>query len=191
MNGHRAEITACPPGGLFTLVYGVGVLTTVFLSNDATAVVLTPAILASVRKAKVEPLPHLFACALIANAASFVLPISNPANLVVFRQGLPPLGDWLRWFSVPSVLSIAATYLVLRVYFREELQGSIEHEIPGEPLQTNGRLVLGGLGCVVAVLLTASSLNKDLGLPTCLAALAVTAVVSLKARLRLLIEEWP
>ena len=77
---------------LFLLVYGVGTLVTIFMSNDATAVVLTPAILTAVRKAKVTPLPYLFVCALIANAASFVLPISNPANLVVFHTGMPPLG---------------------------------------------------------------------------------------------------
>jgi arsenical pump membrane protein len=35
---------------------------------------------------------------------------------------------------------------------------------------------------VTAVLLTASALNKDLGLPTCLAALAITVAVSIKAR---------
>jgi arsenical pump membrane protein len=34
----------------------------------------------------------------------------------------------------------------------------------------------------VVVLLAASSLGKDLGLPTCLAALAITAVVSIRAR---------
>ena len=71
---------------LFTLIYGLGTVVTILLSNDATAVVLTPAVLTAVRKAKAEPLPYLFACALIANAASFVLPISNPANLVVFQQ---------------------------------------------------------------------------------------------------------
>jgi arsenical pump membrane protein len=38
---------------LFLLVYSVGTLVTLFMSNDATAVVLTPAILAAVRKAKV------------------------------------------------------------------------------------------------------------------------------------------
>src|ERR1700710_2689246 len=103
---------------LFTLVYGIGTLVTIFMSNDATAVVLTPAILTAVRKAKVQPLPYLFACALIANAASFVLPISNPANLVVFHEGLPPLGRWLASFGVPSVLSIAATYGVMRLLFR-------------------------------------------------------------------------
>jgi arsenical pump membrane protein len=40
---------------LFLLVYGVGTLVTIFMSNDATAVVLTPAILTAVRKAKVSP----------------------------------------------------------------------------------------------------------------------------------------
>jgi di/tricarboxylate transporter len=71
---------------LFLLIYGVGVVVTAFLSNDATAVVLTPAVFAVARKAKVEPLPLLLICAFVANAASFVLPISNPANLVLYRQ---------------------------------------------------------------------------------------------------------
>ena len=80
------------PTRLFALVYAVGTLVTVFLSNDATAIVLTPAVYAATRAAGLrEPLPYLFVCALIANAASFVLPISNPANLVVFGPaGLPP-----------------------------------------------------------------------------------------------------
>ena len=70
---------------LFLLVYLVGVLVTVFLSNDATAVVLTPAVFAATQAAKADkPLPYLFVCAFVANAASFVLPISNPANLVVY-----------------------------------------------------------------------------------------------------------
>ncbi|MGI4852654.1 MAG: arsenic transporter [Janthinobacterium lividum] len=167
---------------LFTLVYGIGTLTTIFMSNDATAVVLTPAILTAVRKAKVEPLPHLFACALIANAASFVLPISNPANLVVFHQGMPPLGQWLLSFGLPSILSIVTTYLVMRMVFRKDLQGKIEEEVKPEELQINGKLVLAGLGCVIAILLIASAMGKDLGLPTCLAALAVTAVISIKAK---------
>src|ERR1700690_2060455 len=95
---------------LFLLVYGVGTLVTIFMSNDATAVVLTPAILAAVRKAKVTPLPYLFVCALIANAASFVLPISNPANLVVFHTGMPPLARWIANFGVPSAFSIGVTF---------------------------------------------------------------------------------
>jgi arsenical pump membrane protein len=167
---------------LFTLVYGVGTVVTIFMSNDATAVVLTPAILTAVRKAKVEPLPYLFVCALIANAASFVLPISNPANLVVFHNGMPPLGQWLLSFGVPSVLSIVATYAIMRLIFRKDLRSAIDCEVQAAPLNGDGKLVLVGLAVMVLVLLTASSLKKDLGLPACLAALAITAAVSIKAR---------
>src|SRR6202034_3720680 len=44
---------------LFLLIYGAGTLVTIFMSNDATAVVLTPAILAAGRQAKGRPLPSL------------------------------------------------------------------------------------------------------------------------------------
>jgi arsenical pump membrane protein len=167
---------------LFALVYGVGTLVTIFMSNDATAVVLTPAILTAVRKSKVEPLPHLFVCALIANAASFVLPISNPANLVVFHTGMPPLGQWLSSFAIPSILSIAATFVVMRFLFREELCKSIDAQVEDSSLSGNGKLVLSGLAIMICVLLTASALKKDLGLPTSLAALVITAVFSIKAK---------
>jgi arsenical pump membrane protein len=167
---------------LFLLVYAVGTIVTIFMSNDATAVVLTPAILAVIRKVKVSPLPYLFVCALVANAASFVLPISNPANLVVFHTGMPPLGHWLAAFGVPSVLSIAATYAVMRMFFRADLNGRTEH--PAEPVKLTvpGKVVLWGLAFVVAALLTTSAMKKDLGLPTCLAALVITAVASFVAK---------
>jgi arsenical pump membrane protein len=168
---------------LFTLVYLAGTAVTILMSNDATAVVLTPAILHATRKAKVPPLPYLFACALIANAASFVLPISNPANLVVFHTGMPPLGQWLAAFAVPSVLSIAATFVVIRFLFPNELRQSIDANLKDAPLSANGKLVLGGLAVMIGVLLAASAMKKDLGLPTCLAALLITAVVSIKAKL--------
>ncbi len=167
---------------LFALIYTVGIVVTVCMSNDATAVVLTPAVLTAVRRSRVQPLPYLFACAMIANAASFVLPISNPANLVVFHSGMPPLGRWLLSFLVPSLASIAVTFGVLRWYFRRELCASIDCEIERVTLTAHGKLVIGGLAFVIGVLLATSALGRDLGLPTCLAALAITVVVSIKNR---------
>lgn len=167
---------------LFTLIYVVGTLVTVFLSNDATAVVLTPAVLAAVRRSKAEPLPYLFACALIANAASFVLPISNPANLVVFRTQMPSLLYWLASFAVPSALSIAATYAVVRWCFRRELRNGVAKLELRTHLTGNGRLVLVGIVLEIGVLLVASAMNWDLGLPTCLAALSIAAFVLARAR---------
>lgn len=167
---------------LFALVYAAGTLVTICMSNDATAVVLTPAILTVIRKAKVQPLPFLFACALIANAASFVLPISNPANLVVFRGNMPSLAHWLAAFIVPSVLSIATTYAVLKLLFRQDLCERIETTHESTELKPEGKLVLAGLLAVVAVLLAASAFDLNLGLPTCIAAVLITAIVSIKQK---------
>jgi arsenical pump membrane protein len=144
---------------------------------------LTPAVLAAIRRSRVDPLPFLFACAMVANAASFVLPISNPANLVVFHSRMPPLAQWLAAFLVPSLLSIAVTFVVLRWYFRRELCAAIDCDIEQVTLNTGGKLVLAGLGLVVLVLLVASALGRDLGLPTFLAAIAITTAVVLHSRL--------
>lgn len=167
---------------LFVLVYAVGTLVTVFLSNDATAVVLTPAILTAVRHARAKPLPYLFVCAFIANAASFVLPISNPANLVVFRGAMPPLGTWLAAFAIPSLVSIAATFVVLRWVFRSQLAESIEPQVSEQRLNRNGKLVVGSVALMVAVLLIASGFGLDLGLATCVVAVAITAAICVKER---------
>ncbi len=170
------------PLRLFTLIYLVGTVVTIFLSNDATAVVLTPAVFAAVKRARANPLPCLFACALIANAASFVLPISNPANLVVFHQGMPPLGAWLVMFLLPSFVSVVVTYLLLRFYFRRELAGECDGQDAVPSLPPAGRWVLAGIGLVAVTLLAASALHWNLGLPTCLAALVVFTAVLLRQR---------
>ncbi len=69
--GLAARHAGGSPRRLFLLIYAAGIAVTAFLSNDATAVVLTPAVLTIVQRLKVEPRPHLLACAFIANAASF------------------------------------------------------------------------------------------------------------------------
>jgi len=95
---------------------------------------------------------------------------------------MPPLGRWLADFGVPSVFSILVTFFVMRLFFRQELSQRIECEVEDTKLSGSGRFVLTGLALMIAVLLTASAMKKDLGLPTCLAALAITAAVSIKAR---------
>jgi arsenical pump membrane protein len=167
---------------LFLIVYVVGVIVTVVLSNDATAVVLTPAVYAAARAAKVEPLPYLFVCAFIANAASFVLPISNPANLVVFGKQMPPLLAWLRIFALPSVVAITATYVALRWTQRRALDSSVADMDDTGPLSSTGKLAAAGILLTAVVLLTASALDWSLGLPTFIAGTAVAALVLLIGR---------
>lgn len=170
---------------LFALIYAVGAVVTVFLSNDATAVVFTPAVAAATRAAKVSnPLPYLLICAFIANAASFVLPISNPANLVVFGGGhMPTLLDWLAQFALPSFAAIAATYVVLRVVLRSTLRSErLAEDGETPPLSRGGKIAGASIAVTALVLLAASAAGIDLGLPTLLAGAGATGLIVVWAR---------
>ena len=173
------------PRRLFALVYVVGVLVTTSLSNDATAVVLTPAVIAATRKARVAPLPYLFICAMVANAASFVLPISNPANLVLYGDHLPALGPWLQRFLGPSLAAIVATYVALRLTEGRRLAATCATEV-GLPAMSRGAwMAAAGLASTAVVLLVVSALDRPLGPPTAIMGLVTVALVSFVAR------AWP
>jgi arsenical pump membrane protein len=168
---------------LFALVFGVGTVVTVFLSNDATAVVLTPAVAAVVKAAQAkEALPYLLICAFIANAASFVLPISNPANLVIYGSQMPKLLDWLPAYALPSALAIAATYVVLRFTQRAALRRAVSSEIEIPALSAAGKMAAFGIVAAAILLLVSSGIGIRLGLPTFLAGVATALLVLVRAR---------
>lgn len=150
---------------LFALVYGVGVVSTALLSNDATIVVVTPAVIGALRRYDARPLPYVVACALVANAASFLLPISNPSNLLVFAGRMPPLGEWLRAFTLPSLAAIVVTFAVAWWFFRHDLGGAaaIPVDAPAAPPETLAAVLLtAAAGIVIAT----SALGGRLGVAT-------------------------
>jgi arsenical pump membrane protein len=167
---------------LFALVYAIGTAVTVLMSNDATAVVLTPAVCAVVRRAGAPALPYLLVCAFIANAASFVLPMSNPANLVVFGSDLPDLAHWLARFTLPSLAAIAATWVALVHRHRADLRAPLAREVPELVLSRGARLAAGGVVVVTVTLIVASAFGRPLGAPTLVASAAVSAAIAAATR---------
>ncbi|MCR6502064.1 arsenic transporter [Shinella sp. CPCC 101442] len=172
------------PRRLFVLIYAVGIVTTVFLSNDATAVVLTPAVYAACRAARVkDPLPYLLICAFIANAASVVLPISNPANLVIFSNGtMPSLTHWLSMFALPSATAIVVTFIALYWSQRSALAADTIVAAESAALGSSARLTGIALVVTAIVMVGSSVLGWDLGPPTFAAGLLSTTLVLLIER---------
>ncbi len=175
------------PRQLFGLVYLVGVAVTAVLSNDATAVVLTPAVFAAARKAGADPLPHLFACALVANAASFLLPISNPANLVLYASRTPPLGAWLVSFLLPSLMAIGASFALLSIAERRRLAGACAPRVGQPRLTRGGGAALIGLVATALVLVAVSAAGIPLGAPTAAMGALTCAAVLVRERS----SPWP
>ncbi|WP_294297347.1 arsenic transporter [uncultured Chryseobacterium sp.] len=168
---------------LFVLIYLVGLVVTTFMSNDATAVVLTPAVAVAVSRAKVKnALPYLLICAFIANAASFILPISNPANLVIYGKEMPALGVWFSTYLLPSLFSVGITFLMLFLTQKRLLHETIDSDIEVEPLLPGGKMALAGIILTTLLLLSASAMNWDLGLPTAIAGVSTTILVLIAGR---------
>ncbi|GAA3960438.1 arsenic transporter [Mucilaginibacter dorajii] len=180
---HATKMAKGSSGRLFLLIYLVGVVVTAFLSNDATAVVLTPAVAAAVKAAKVnKPLPYLFICAFIANAASFVLPISNPANLVIYGSHMPALLQWLHTYALPSAVAVIITYAMLYLTQRKNLNQAIESDISIPSLSTGGKTALIGIAATAVILLLSSAFDIQLGLPTAITGIITSAIVIIMAK---------
>jgi arsenical pump membrane protein len=180
--GHAVRAAHGSAERLFVIVYAVGIAVTAMLSNDATAVVLTPAVFAAARRARTDPLPSLLACAFVANAASFLLPISNPANLLLYRGAVPPLATWLARLFVPAVVAILATFVALQWTQRRATTMSFPIDVEVPHLSRSGRVALGGIACTVVVMLATSSIGRPFGLPTAMLGTLTMLVVVLARR---------
>ncbi len=189
---HALKSAKGSPVKLFVLIYLVGIFVTAFLSNDATAVVLTPAVASAVKTAEAKkPLPYLFICAFIANAASFILPISNPANLVIYSSHMPPLTEWLPQYIVPSLVAVVSTFFLLMFSQRKSFKQKIAAAIEIPSLSPGGKITLWSIICTAVILMISSALGIDLGLPAAITGIAVALLVTVigKKKLKMLISE--
>jgi arsenical pump membrane protein len=95
----------------------------------------------------------------------------------VFDGHMPPLLQWLARFGLPSLVSIVATYTVLRWSQRKYLAGPTQ-ENPHVPSLERGGVIVGIALIIAAILLlVVSALGRDLGLPTFIAGAATLIVV--------------
>ncbi|WP_340541000.1 SLC13 family permease [Nocardioides sp. GXZ039] len=120
---------------LLTVAFLVAAAVTAVLSLDATAVLLTPIVVAAARAEGVLPRPGAYACLRMANSASLLLPVSNLTNLLA----LPALGLTFTAFAATMAPVTAAVlvveYVGLRLLFRRDLDVRTQpHDEPDVPL---------------------------------------------------------
>lgn len=182
-----AARTAGGSGRLLLLtIFAVGAFVTTFLSNDATALILTPVVYTLTTRLRLPPLPYLFATTFVADTASLTLPVSNPVNVLVSESLQLDLAAYASHLLLASVLAIAVNAGLFLLLFRRQLRQRFE---PGRALQpardpAEQRLFVatcGGL-VVIAIAYVGASLTR---FPLGLVAIAGSALlVTLAAVLR-------
>ncbi|MEU0445701.1 SLC13 family permease [Streptomyces tendae] len=116
-----ARRTGGSPRRLLTGVFGVACAVTAVLSLDATAVLLTPVVLATASRAGARARPHVYATAHLANSASLLLPVSNLTNLLAFTASGLTFTRFAALMALPWLAAIAVEYAVFRRFFRADL----------------------------------------------------------------------
>jgi len=145
---------------LFLNTFLLGSLISMLLSNDATALILTPIIYSLVTRLRLPVLPYLFACTFIADTASFLLPVSNPINILVTTRFPLDLLTFLRLLFLPCLLCICINAAVFYLLYRRQLRGrfnikllpSIEESVKHKPFfrYTCSVLVLVAVAYIIA-----------------------------------------
>ncbi|GAB3454132.1 ArsB/NhaD family transporter [Kineococcus endophyticus] len=168
---------------LWLLVVVLGTLSTVVLSLDTTAVLLTPVVLALAAQLRLDPLPFAVTTVWLANTASLLLPVSNLTNLIAL--------DTLRDFGVrgtvgftslswaPFLAGLLGAVLVLGLTYRRRLRGSYEEPPPAPDRDP----VLFRTSAVVCLLLAPAFVSGVTpAIPAAVAAVVLVAVFAVRRR---------
>lgn len=106
---------------LYRNVFLLGSAITAFLSLDTTAIILTPIVMAFVRRLGLRARPFLVACAMVANTGSLLLPVSNLTNLLFQSRLHFNFAEFALRMALPQTASIAVGYAVLARFYRVDL----------------------------------------------------------------------
>jgi arsenical pump membrane protein len=163
---------------LFLNTFVLGCLISMILSNDATALILTPITYSLVTRLRLPVLPFLFACTFIADTSSFLLPVSNPINIILLSKFPLDLWTFLRLLCLPCLLVISMNIALFFLLYRGQLRGHFDiKRLPAleETIKHKGyfRYTCTVLVLVAVAYITASAAQFPLSLVALAGALAL------------------
>lgn len=139
---------------LWLFVVALATLSTIFLSLDTTAVLLTPIVVTVARNASLPPLPFAMTTIWLANSASLLLPVSNLTNLLAEHQlasgRFGGSAGFAALMAAPAVICIALPSALLFTIYRQPLLRRYNPGVAGAP--PDRVLLVVSAGVIVALL---------------------------------------
>ncbi|MEB0042222.1 MULTISPECIES: arsenic transporter [unclassified Pseudomonas] len=172
---------------LFALMVLLGALVSALFANDGAALILTPIVVAMLTALRFSPaatLAFVMAAGFIADTASLPLVVSNLVNIVsadIFNLGF---GEYASVMWPVNVVSVAATLLMLWLYFRKDIPGNYDPEQLEDPAAAiRDRATFRAGGWVLGLLLIGLFALEPLGIPiSAVAAACAVLLLMIAAR---------
>jgi Na+/H+ antiporter NhaD/arsenite permease-like protein len=165
---------------LWLLVVVVAALSTIFLSLDTTAVLLTPVVIVMARHAGLNPLPFALTTVWMANAGSLLLPVSNLTNLLAqHAMGDPTPAAFAALMLAPALVAMIVPMVVVFVIARKSLLVRYE---TGEEDGIEDPVLFWISGAVVVALVPLLVSGLPVWLPTSTAAVVLGLVFLVRRR---------
>ena len=161
---------------LFGLIVLLATVTTVVLSLDTTAVLLTPVVLAMAQRLDLNPWPFALATVWLANTASLLLPVSNLTNLLAVDRLALSVPAYLCRTALPALVAVAVTTAFVALWQRTHLTGRYDVPTPHVP-EDRVRFLGTAAACGLLV-------------PSLLLGAAVAAAASLSAGVAIAFALW-
>ena len=164
---------------LWLLVVALATITTVFLSLDTTAVLLTPVVVVLARSCGLATVPFALSTVWLANTASMLLPVSNLSNLLAQQRLELHTHDFVALTWAPAIVGVVVPTAVLAVVFRRRLADG--YRLPPDPA-IEDPVLLRGSAIVLALLLPALVVGVPVWLPATIAALVLVVLFAVRRR---------
>lgn len=160
----------------------LGSVISMIFSNDATALILTPIVYSLVTRLRLPVLPFLFACTFIADTASFLLPVSNPINIIILSKFPFDLWTFLRLLLLPSLVVIGINIGVFFLLYRRQLQGQFDSKrLPSAAESIRNKAYFRYTCSVLILVAVAYVIASAMQLPLSLVALGGTLLLLIGA----------
>lgn len=173
---------------LWALVVALAVVSTVFLSLDTTAVIVTPVVIVLAQSIGVPPIPFALATVWLANTASLALPVSNLTNLLAAGEiGGPGAFFALSW--APTLVGILVPVAILTLVHRRTVFST--YDAPPTRRPADPALFWSATGILI-VLMPLLALTHDVWIPASVAAVALVVLFVVRRRrsLRIGLVPW-
>lgn len=162
---------------LWLLVLVLATASTVFLSLDTTAVLLTPVVVALAAHARISPIPFALTTVWIANTGSLLLPVSNLTNLLAAEHlGLHPL-QFAAITAAPALVAVVVTAAVLFATRPRQLLARFEPEAATPP---DDRVLFRIAAITLAVLVPLLVSGIEVWIPACAAAAVLVVAFAIR-----------